>query len=388
MLKTSADRIIEEIEGKKIVIVGAGNIGKEILDYFLEKKVEVVAIYDNNASETVIRDIPVMKPCKLDGSDMIYVICVQLKYREELIEQLKSYGVNENEMRIYYSFRDVEYMRTIKEDDYKEEISNIYFEVFGKKMDWENPQTYNEIINWEKLYCNDLRRGVLSDKYRVRNWVKEKIGSGYFTKIYGVWENPRDIEYRKLPLKYVLKVNNGSGRNIVVEDSRKIDKEKITKQLCEWITDDFALHNLEMHYRKIKPLVYCEEYLDAKMGDFVDIKFYCFHGEPMFVHRIKLEHTEKSVARFYDMNWNAQSFNHWYNTDDDVVERPIWFDEIKQLTEILCKEFEHIRVDWFALPDGRVYFAELTFSSCSGFCRFIPDEYDGIFGKLIREGNV
>lgn len=154
-----------------------------------------------------------------------------------------------------YCNRTYEYMSNLDKKYYEEELQTRYFECFGKYINLKLPVTYNEKINWEKLNSRDTRRKLLADKYLVKEWAKGKIGEEHITKLYGVWDHAEDIDFDMLPDAFVLKVNNGSERNIFVKDKSKIDRKEICRQLNEWKEINYAYLSLELHYRDIEPKI-------------------------------------------------------------------------------------------------------------------------------------
>ena len=131
------------------------------------------------------------------------------------------------------------------------------------------------------------------------------------------------------------------------------------------------------------PKIICEEYLEGLADYIYDYNIYCFHGEPMYIWCIKGSHKPECQASFYNKKWEMQEFSYGYPKDPVLAPKPAGLEEMLELSRILCRDFEHIRVDWYNLPDGRVLFGEMTFSTWSGLMHFIPEEYDEIFGKLI-----
>lgn len=384
MVKRSLNYVIKRAEeSEKTIIVGAGNRGKELQSYLEKRPVNIEAFFDNNEAliGTFINSIPVFRPFKTNG---IYIIAVDKpEYRNEFRTQLRELGIEKEDIITYYSYREYEYLSTLEEEYYEEEIREKYYEVFGKELNWDKPVTYNEKINWEKLNVIDKRRTQLVDKYLVREWVKEKIGDKYLTKLWNVWDNVNDIDFEQLPERFVLKLNNGSGRNIIVKDKSQIDQGEIRRQLEEWKRNNYAFHTFEMQYKDVVPKIICEEYLEGVAESVYDYNIYCFHGEPMYIWCIKGSHRPGCQASFYNKEWEKQPFSYGYPEDPVLAPKPEKLDEMLELSRILCKEFQHVRVDWYNLPDGRVLFGEMTFSTWSGLMRFVPEEYDTLFGKLI-----
>ncbi len=373
----------QEAEG--VVIVGAGHRGKDMFTYLKNNGIVVKSFFDNNTLiGTGINNIEVLKPHKIEENGILYIIAVEsVEMCNELHAQLIKLGVEDNDIVAYYR-QNYDFLKNLDKKYYKEAIDNMYYDYFGRKMDWENPSTYNEIINWEKLNIRDERRTRLADKLLVKDWVREQIGEKYITKLYGSWNDAEDIDFNALPNQFVLKLNNGSGRNIVVKDKNLIDRTKVCRQLNEWKNFNFAYKALELHYRDINPKIICEEYLDGVADNVYDYNIYCFQGEPMYIWCIKGSHKPDCKASFYNKDWKMMPFVYRYPKDNIVAPKPEKLEEMLNLCRILSKGFKHVRVDWYNLPDGRVLFGEMTFSTCAGLRRFEPEEYDNIFANLIK----
>lgn len=376
-------------EAKKVIIVGAGEKGKEVLALLVSHSIKVYAFFDNNSALTEgkkknISGVTIVSPHKVSESNCLYIIAVKNpEFRRELRIQLQELGIDMNDIIAIHCGRSYEYMSKLDEKYYQEEIQTMYFERFGKYINWDNPVTYNEKINWEKLNIKDRRREKLVDKYLVRDWVKEQIGKKHLTQLYGVWNDAYDIDFKSLPNKFVLKVNNGSERNIIVKDKTQINEKEICDKLNDWMHNNFAYINLELQYKNIIPKIICEEYLEGVAEDVYEYDVYCFHGKPMYIWCIKGSHKPDCKASFYNLEWEMMPFSFFYPKDNILAPRPERLEKMLELTSILCKDFQHVRVDWFNLPDGRILFGEMTFSSCAGIAHWTPEEYDTYFGNMI-----
>ncbi len=386
MFKDSFLKVLEGTEAKKIIIVGAGKYGRELAGALIDHERDVKCFFDNKdeLQGLVIYGISVLKPSDLGEENIKYVISVDDPFvRYQLKKQLMELGIKKDDIICYFPHRCRDYHATLQPDEYKAAIEGLFAEEFGKSMNWDNPQTYNEKINWEKINLHDNRRALLADKNLARTWVAEKIGDKHLTKHFGVWDRPEEIDFNLLPDKFVLKANNGSGRNILVPDKAKMDLSKIFTELNYWMDSNYMFEAFEMHYGDIKPCVIAEEYLDGMAETLYDYNIYCFHGEPKYVWCIKGSHRPECTATFYDTDWNTQPFSYGYPLDIYPSPRPEKLDEMLELTKILCKDFEHVRMDWYMMPDGRLLFGEMTFQTWGGMKRFIPEKYDKILGDLI-----
>ena len=158
---------------------------------------------------------------------------------------------------------------------------------------------------------------------------------------------------------------------------------QVCQQLNEWKVHNFAFESYELHYKDIIPKIVCEEYLEGVAENVYDYNIYCFHGEPEYIWCIRESHRPGCRASFYNKEWEMQPFSYGYPKDPVLAPRPEKLEEMLELSKILCKEFQHVRVDWYNLPDGRVVFGEMTFSTWGGLMHFEPKEYDIVFGRLI-----
>ena len=268
-------------------------------------------------------------------------------------------------------------------------MSKIYFQiVLKKKLNLKNPQTFNEKIQWCKLYYYPRSKRVVTcaDKYAVREYIKRKGYGETLTPLLGVWDNANDIEWDKLPDRFVLKCNHGCAYNIVVPDKRKLDKAKATKQLNDWLKEDFGAFNIELHYSKIKPhKVICEEFLGESITDY---KFFCFNGEPKYIYESNdLIHDRQAQIGFFYLDGTKMPLTRDDYTDIPEVKLPTFFDEMTQMAKKLSQDFPFVRVDFF-IANGRYYFAELTFTPGAGMMPFNPEKYDLEWGKMLDISEV
>lgn len=372
---------------ENVIIVGAGVRGKELMEEFeKDSAISVVAFFDNNEElyGKEIKGKPII-PFENKGNDSyLYVLAVASKnIRREIYEQLLHLGIQKNSIAVYYHNRESEYLAQLDESYYKNEIDEMYEEIFEKKINWSNPVTYNEIINWEKINKQDERKTKLADKFLVRAWVRQQIGEQYLTQVYGVWDKIEEIDFEVLPKSFVLKTNHGSGYNMIIKDKSEINIQEIREQFNEWMGYNHAYSSLEFQYRDIIPKIICEEYLEGVAENIYDYDIFCFHGEPEYIQCIKGSHTPACCCAFYNKNWEIQPFTHAYPKDSVEAPKPNNLELMLELSRKLSESFSHVRIDWYDLPDGRILFGEMSFSTWSGLKKFIPDKYDRIFGELI-----
>lgn len=384
-LDRSLTWILDNVNVNEFVIVGAGVRGKQLVDKLLERNMVPQCIFDN--SEKLWGNnkagVSIQKPIKLTESTDYIIAIDSVKAREEVKTQLIDLGIEERNIYIYYG-SNYQFWRELDDTYYQREISALYKVTFDKEMDWENPKSYNEKLNWEKLHIHDERKTILADKYLVREWIAETIGNKYLNTLYGVWDNADDIDFGKLPESFVLKCNHGSGCNIIVKNKQELDVSEARKQLNEWLGVNTFYLGFEWQYKNIPPKIICEAYLEGMAETVYDYNVLCFHGEPKYIICISGCHTAQGRAAFYDTEWKKQEFSHeGYPYDPVEAPKPEQLDEMLALSRILSKDFNHVRVDWYNMPDGRVLFGEMTFTTWNGLKRFEPEEWDLKLGELI-----
>ena len=268
-------------------------------------------------------------------------------------------------------------------EQWKKKIEELYVEWHGVPIDLDNPLSYNEKIQWRKLYDQDPIYGKLYDKYAVRKWVERKIGRQYLIPLLGVWEKAKDIDFNRLPEQYVLKTNNATRTNIIVKDSTLLDKKITRENLDFWLLYPFWCESAQLHYRSIKPVIIAEKYMAPDNGeeDLRDYKFICFDGKPYYCW-VDADRYHGHKRKVFDIDWKPVSWTvgpHKLVTDD--VRKPERFEEMIQIVKILCAGFSHVRVDLYEIG-GQIYFGEMTFTSSSGMEEFSPASVDYEIGKL------
>lgn len=255
--------------------------------------------------------------------------------------------------------------------------------IIGKKLNLSNPKTFNEKLQWLKLYNRKNEYTDMTDKYKVREYIENKIGNKYLIPLIGAYNTFEEIDFKKLPNQFVLKPNHTSGDIYICKNKSKIDYGKLKKEVNNWLKENYYWTSREWIYKNIKPRIICEKYMVDESGtELKDYKFFCFDGEPkaLFVA------TDRGIDTrfdFFDLNFNHLPFMQYYKNSVKKIVKPRGFDEMIKLSKILSKGIPHVRVDFYDIY-GRVYFGELTFFHFSGFVKFEPEEYDKLFGNWLE----
>lgn len=255
----------------------------------------------------------------------------------------------------------------------------------GKKLNLDNPQTYNEKLQWLKIHDRNPLYTELVDKVLVKDYVANLVGDEYLIPTLGVWKRGEDIDFDSLPDQFVLKVNHNSGGLVICKDKSTLDKNKSIKRLNYALTHNYYNELREWPYKNVKPRILAEQYMeDKKTGELRDYKFFCFGGIPKFLYVATERQNEKTDTKFdfFDTDYNHLDLINGHPMADTPPEKPENFDLMLELAAKLSANIPHVRVDFYEV-NGRVYFGELTFTHWSGMVSFEPEEWDYKLGELI-----
>ena len=257
----------------------------------------------------------------------------------------------------------------------------------GKKLDLSNPRTYNEKLQWLKLYNRRPEYTMMVDKYLVKDYVASIIGAEYVVPTLGVWDRPENIEWDKLPQKFVLKTTHGGGSNgvVVCKDQSTFDKAGAISKLKASMKKDIYRSLKEWPYKNVQKRIIAESFVepDPLSNDLPDYKFFCFDGvvKALFVG------TERSSGDvkfdYYDADFNHLDLIQVHPMSGKGLEKPTNFDKMKEIASTLSKGIPHVRVDLYNV-EGKIYFGELTFYHHGGIEPFHPEKWDYVFGSWIK----
>lgn len=274
--------------------------------------------------------------------------------------------------------------RRLPPEKYEKALKRWYQRATGKPLDLEHPQTYNEKIQWLKLYDSTPLKTRLADKYLVRKWVEEMIGEEYLIPLLGVWNDFDEIDFEKLPDQFVLKATHGSGWNIIVRDKSKFDRRDARKKFKKWLNTNYAfVSGFELHYMNIQPRMIAEAYMRTQDEDLHDYKVFCFEGKAEGILFMS-DRAAEITKIFYDFRQSGRRDQPVCFPDDIGRLSSEQLDLIIQLSEKLSEGFPHVRVDFYILHDGSVKFGEMTFSPASGLRDWNSAEQDRAYGDLLR----
>ncbi len=264
-----------------------------------------------------------------------------------------------------------------------ESYLKAFFKLNGGQysLNFSNPKTFNERLNWNKIYEQNPIYHKMVDKYEVKEFVRNIIGDNYIVPCYGVWNSPEEVTLENLPNQFVLKATYDSSGVFICRNKRQLRKNEIVKHFIKFGENHYE-KTREFAYKGLKPRIIADEFLDDDSGrELTDYKFWCFNGVPKVMYITnKGKYVEEN---FYDMDFNPLEIDHGFPRTMPEYNRPSNFEEMKDLcTKLLCEiKPSFVRIDFFNV-NGKVYFGEFTFYDWGGVVPFKDYKMDLELGKL------
>lgn len=262
-----------------------------------------------------------------------------------------------------------------------------YFFNMKKTLPLKNPNTYNEKLQWLKLYDRNPLYTKLVDKYEVKRYVSERIGQEYVAKVLAKWDRVEEVSFESLPKSFVLKTTHGGGNNgvIIVKDKQAMDIDKVRADLAKSMEYDLYRLSKEWPYKNVKRRIFAEEYIeDTETCELRDYKFFCFDGvvKAMFV-ATERQTREEPFFNFFDEDYNSLDVKQGHPRAEIPPVKPALFEQMKQVAETLSKGLTHVRIDLYQAND-KIYFGEFTFYHFGGVVPFEPSSWDARFGSWLK----
>ena len=255
----------------------------------------------------------------------------------------------------------------------------------GYWLDLKNPHTYNEKIQWLKLYNRRPEYTKMVDKYAVKAYVATVIGDEYIIPTIGVWERPEDIEWDKLPNQFVLKTTHGGGSSgvVICKDKNTFDRQKATMKLQRSMKQDIYRYFKEWPYKNVARRIIAEKFIDSGQNDLPDYKFFCFDGEVKALFVGTERQTGNVKFDYFDADFIHLDLIQQHPMSGKNLPKPLNFDVMKQLAGKLSKGIPQVRIDFYDV-NGKIYFGEMTFYHHGGIVPFHPEKWDYTFGSWIK----
>lgn len=261
-----------------------------------------------------------------------------------------------------------------------------YKQVFGKSLNFDHPNSFNEKLQWLKLYDRKPEYTMMVDKYRVREYIADTIGEEYLIPLIGVWDTPEEIDFDALPNQFAMKCNHNSGMGMCIcTDKIRLDVKHVKRELQRGLKQDYYRIHREWPYKDVPRKIIAEQFMKSDAGGLTDYKIHCFNGEPKMILVCKDRFMETGLTEdFFSPQWEHLDIcRPTHPNASQPIPKPEELAQMLSLAQKLSQGIPFLRVDFYII-EHRIYFSELTFFPASGFERFVPEEWDQILGDWLK----
>ncbi len=290
--------------------------------------------------------------------------------------------VLKNPWHLVVAFSDRGWLNPLSDKMY---LKLMYRARLGKKLNLENPKTFNEKLQWLKLYNRKPEFTIMVDKYEVKKYVADLIGDEYVIPTLGVWDRFEDIDFDTLPNSFVLKCTHDSGGLVICKDKSQLDLAAAKSKIERSLKRNYYKYGREWPYKNVKPRIIAEEYMeDVNSKESLNVyKIMTFSGEPKIIQTIQNDKKSNETIDYFDTNWNLLDLRQNFPNSEIKLSKPEKLEEMLSLARLMGEGFSFLRIDFYEV-NGKVYFSEFTFYSDSGTAKFNPCEWDEKLGDYIK----
>lgn len=270
--------------------------------------------------------------------------------------------------------------------DDKKYLERMFRVQLGKNLNFENPVTFNEKIQWLKINNRESEYTIMVDKYKVREYISETIGEQYLIPLLGVWDSPDEINFDILPDEFVLKCNHNSGMGMCIcKNKSTLNIEKVKQDLSNGLNENYYLLYREWPYKNVEKKIIAEKYMSDQGKELQDYKIHCFNGIPKIILVCRDRFSDTGLTEdFFDIEWNHLNISRENCKHSvDKIKAPKNLKLMLRLARILSENIPFVRIDFYEI-NGKVYFGEITFFPASGLKKFIPEKWDIDLGNEIQ----
>ena len=376
----SLEEIRRLLFGKKILCFGAGLLGGLWYNELIASGHNVVGFIDNDIKkqDADFLGLPVYSAKRfgeIKSDEMCVIVTVANSDSIlEIVRLLEEKYDMRNGVNLFVFNLPSE--SCVSDADY---LKFLFKNKMGRTLNLDAPKTFNEKLQWLKLYDRKPVYTKMSDKYETRGIISKIIGDDYLVSLLGVWDKADDIDFESLPSQFVLKCNHDSGSAVFCRNKNNFDIINAREKLNECLGRNYYWHGREWAYKDIKPRIICEEYLG---DDPIDYKLMCFNGKVRCSFTCSDRKTGLKVT-FYDASWKRMPFERHYPSSKIDIPKPKRYDEMVVIAETLSEKIPFLRVDFYLVGE-RLILGELTFYPGNGHEEFTPDEYDYMLGEWLH----
>ena len=266
-------------------------------------------------------------------------------------------------------------------------LEKLYKIVFKKNINWEMPNSFNEKLQWLKIYNRNPQYTMMVDKYNVKKYISETIGEQYVIPTLGVYDSFDDINFDILPSKFVIKTTHDSGGVVICKNKNCFNFEEAKRKINKSLSRNYYYTGREWPYKNVRPQIIVEKYMEDTCNQIIDNwKFFCTNGKPFLYYKtVGGGHSENMTLTFLDINTDKRVnlIHNLFPVEKEEFPIPEKVQEMKSLAAKLSEGIPFVRVDFYLVNDN-VYFGELTFFPDSGFQPYHPEGADEWLGSFIN----
>lgn len=268
----------------------------------------------------------------------------------------------------------------------EEYLEKQYRVIFHRELDLKNPKTFNEKLQWIKLYDRKPIYTTMVDKYEAKNYISNIIGEDYLIPTLGVWERFEEIDFSNLPNEFVLKCTHDSGGLIICRDKNTLDYDSTRKKINASLRNNYYWSGREWPYKGVKPRIIAEPLIQNDDGSqLLELNVFCFNGEPRIICQCHGDRDkgEQRYHDFFDLEGNKYPFQLGYPSSQAALYDGSALKDIIRISEKMSSNNPVLRVDFYIRNDTPLI-GELTLFHWSGFMPFEPEEWDYKLGSMIE----
>ena len=255
---------------------------------------------------------------------------------------------------------------------------------FGYWMDWNNPKTFSEKLQWLKVYDRHPEYTKMVDKLAAKEYVASVVGEEFIIPTLAVYDSADEIDFENLPDQFVLKCTHDSGGLVVCKDNSKFDRDAARRKLRKCLKRSYVIQNREYPYKNVTRRIIAEKYIEDESGyELKDYKFFCFSGAPRLI-QLDFDRFSDHKKNLFSLDWELLPFSFNYPRHPECIfPKPIGLEKMIELAKVLSKNIPFVRIDLYN-NNGKIYFGEITFFPASGLGKFQPVEWDDKLGEWIK----
>lgn len=368
----------EFVKTNNVVVFGATMHGMLLTTSLLCQGKNVLLFDNDEKKQGNIVGVDCQKPKNM-GDDWIYIVAGNsVAGQTEMIEELYSLGVSRILLLSGSEIRRLE--RDAADDIY---LRCLWRSTMGTELDLNNPRSFNEKLQWLKIYDRKPEYTIMVDKYAVKQYVADRIGDEYVIPSLGVWNSFDEIDFERLPDQFVLKCTHDSGSVVVCRNKKMFDKKMVRQSFEAALSKNYFYPFREWPYKNVPAKIMAEKFIENEKGKVLVVyKVMCFDGTPRVIQVIQNDKTPEESIDYFDTNWELLDMRQNFDNSKIHLSKPPHLKEMLSMATLLSKGTHFLRVDFYE-HEKHPLFSEFTFFSDAGFAKFIPDKWDEILGAYI-----